>query len=136
MNAIRPIATVARVLAPRARAEIATPRFSLPEDLAASAPQAAAAASDIALGALLSLQNEEEPVRDRGARRHGRALLAELDTLHAALMGDYRKFNGLAALEKLASEPPATASDPRLRAAVQEITLRARVELARYASDR
>jgi hypothetical protein len=73
-------------------------------------------------------------VEDREARRHGGDLLAELEALHAALLGKPHGFDGLRRLAALLNRPPAMARDPRLAEAVAEIGLRARVELARHAT--
>lgn len=134
LNPIRAAGATGRVVALRPRAPGAG-GFNIPEDLAAAPARASAAPSTVSLSAMLSLQSEAEPVQDRAARQHGRALLHELNTLHQALLGDFRNFKGLSALRDLAAAPSAAAEDPRLRDAVAEITLRARIELARYGAD-
>jgi hypothetical protein len=102
-----------------------------PEEAAAAAP--AGPATAIGLAALLALQDEQEPKRDRAARRHARALLDELDALHAALLGAAAGDDGLARLAALVAAAPDPADHPTLREAVADIRLRARIELARYA---
>lgn len=134
LNAIRPAGSTGRVIALRPRPQGAA-GFSIPNDFAASPARASEAPSTVSLSALLSLQSEAEPVQDRAARQHGRALLDELYTLHQALLGNFRNFKGLSALRELAATPTSAAEDPRLRDAVAEITLRARIELARYGAD-
>ena len=106
--------------------------FQVPEEAPQASP--ASAAGPIGLAALLALQDEEEPPRDRAARRQARALLAELDALHAALLGA-GGFTGLARLAALLDAMPDQAADPALRDAVADIALRARIELARYATE-
>ncbi len=134
LNPIRTAGPIGRIIALRPRAPRAG-GFNIPEDLAAAPARASAPPSTVSLSALLSLQSEAEPVQDRAARQHGRALLDELNTLHQALLGNFRNFKGLSALKDLATTPPAAAEDARLRDAVAEITLRARIELARYGAD-
>jgi hypothetical protein len=110
--------------------------FSAPaETLRAEGSTASAAASEISLTGLLALhQDEAEPPQDRRARRHGRDMLEELNGLHLALLGDSGGFRGLRRLAALAADIP-QAADPRLRAALAEIAVRARVELARYGAE-
>ena len=134
VNPIRPAGSTGRVVALRPRPG-GTAGFSIPDDFVASPARASEAPSAVSLSALLSLQSESEPAQDRAARQHGRALLDELNTLHQALLGDFRNFNGLSALKGLTATPPSAAHDPRLRDAVADITLRARIELARYEAD-
>jgi len=91
-----------------------------------------ASASDVGLAGLLALQAEgAETVEDRAARKRGREMLDELERLHRALLGEVADFAGLRRLAELAEGIP-VATDAGLRAVMGEITLRARVELARY----
>ncbi len=89
-----------------------------------------AATPAAALDAMLALQEAEaESVRDRAARRHGKALLEALAALQHALLGGEEgpALQRLAAL--LAAMPEA--ADPRLGAVLRAVALRAQVELAR-----
>ena len=76
-----------------------------------------------------------EHIAQREARRRGQDLLAELAALQRALLSDAAEggvpVQQLRRLEQLAAEVPA-AADPRLREVMEAITLRVRVELARY----
>jgi Class II flagellar assembly regulator len=106
--------------------------FALPESSAAPADSAAVAGAAPAslLGAMLAVQEAEgDRVRNRAARRHGEAMLAELAALQRGLLGGRAE----AALHRLAglAEGLPEAADPGLAAALQAVALRARVELAR-----
>ena len=132
LKGVHSVASGGRIAAVRGRRDGGAQAFVVHEETTVPATRASVAAGEVALGMLLSLQDEAEPARDRAARQHGRALLAELHALHVALLGDYRKFKGLHVLMRLICDPPETAADPLLAAALEEVTLRARVELARY----
>ncbi|HUA77672.1 MAG TPA: flagellar assembly protein FliX [Acetobacteraceae bacterium] len=86
------------------------------------------------LGVMLALQEAgvERP-RDRAARRHGEAMLAELRALQLALLDGVDGAAGEAALERLAglAERMPEAADAGLQAALGWVALRARIELAR-----
>ncbi|MCW3475122.1 flagellar assembly protein FliX [Limobrevibacterium gyesilva] len=106
--------------------------FSVPGEARSSGTAGAAATSALSLAGLLALQADDtDTVQDREARRRGRDMLDELNALQRALLGDTVDFTGLRRLATLAADVPA-ALDPRLRAIVNEITVRAKVELARY----
>lgn len=116
---------------PVARAMVRGAGFRLPAE-AAEAPAAPAAASEVMLGGMLALQEAESwAVRDREARRRGQEMLAALARLQRALLEGHRDLPGLRHLAALAEDVP-QAADPRLRQALAEVTLRARVELARH----
>ena len=105
--------------------------FRLPAE-ATEAPAAPAAASEVMLGGMLALQEAETwAVRDREARRRGQEILAALARLQRALLEGRRDLPGLRRLAALAEDIP-LAADPRLRQALADVTLRARVELARH----
>lgn len=124
---------------PRGSAALGRGGFSV--SAAAAAPAgpgpASAAAPAAALAGLLALQETEPDVmRDRAARRHGRAMLAALAAWQRALLGGPGSEAGTgpaAALERLgtllATMPPA--ADPALAAVLDGVALRCRVELAR-----
>jgi hypothetical protein len=118
---------------PPARIAGASPSsgFAVPEPPAPST----AATPDIGAAALLSLQQDEVgEAQDREARRHGHSLLAALAAVQRALLADAPGAEALDALAGLAAAAPA-AADPRLRAVLDAISLRARVELARRGRD-
>ena len=110
--------------------------FNMPAGKSAGGASATRAASEVGLGTLLALQDAPEPPEDREARRHGRDLLKELAALHRALLGDAGDYNGLEQLSGLVENAPADALDPRLRDVIADIRLRARVEIARYTTNR
>lgn len=102
---------------PAARAEAATP---------------AGGVEEIGLSGMLLLQEQPDTV-DRQARRRGQDILAALAALQRALLGDGPA--DPARLATLAADLP-QASDPGLRAAVQAIALRARIEVSRIEAGR
>jgi hypothetical protein len=131
MSGIVGVGRTAPVGAGGGRAAAAGSGFNVPA-ASGGGVAAAAMASDVGLAGLLALQSEEcEPAADREARRHGRDMLDELGRLHRALLGDAADFEGLRRLAELAAGIP-QADDQRLGAVLAEITLRVRVELARY----
>ena len=136
MSEIAPVGPARAAASIRPGARRGPGGFPAPAIDSAAPPPPAAAPGAVSLATMLALQDEGEPVEDREARRHGRDLLAELDALHAALLGRPGAFDGLRRLATLVDHPPAMAQDPRLADAVAEISLRARVELARYATPR
>jgi hypothetical protein len=108
-------------------------------ELLGEAAQGAAQASDTAAAeapaaARIGLMTYEEArdrvLADRQARRHGRAMLQALGAMQLSLLdgGDA----AVQALAELAAQVP-EADDPVLRLILQEIGVRAAVELARHA---
>lgn len=99
----------------------------------AAEPQSVSGAGGVAsMDALLALQEvADEPLDRRQAKRRGEELLAQLDELrHAMLIGAMP----LSQLERLAQSLNARRgeiADPRLAEVVQEVELRAAVELAK-----
>jgi hypothetical protein len=92
--------------------------------------------AEASLGVLLALQEAATgggDVRDRAARRRGHDLLAELAALQRAVLAGDPGEDRLSRLADLAEQVP-EAADPRLRDVLAAIALRARVEVARYAS--
>jgi hypothetical protein len=107
--------------------------FPLPADPAADAARTAgvATAAAVSLDSLLTLQQVDEPTeRDRAARRRGQALLGALGRLQLLLLVEGDPVPTLAQLRSLAEGAPA-AADPALAAAIDQVVLRARIELAR-----
>ena len=101
----------------------------------APASAAVGGPAPVGLHGLLALQEAEaDAVQDREARRHARAMLDDLSSMQRALLGGDPD-GTTAALSRLADAArrgPA-AADPRLRAVVQAIAMRAAVEAARHA---
>ncbi len=116
------------VAAPMRRARAAG-GFALPRP---TAEPAAGPAPASALGALLAVQAEEAGPEAVAARAAGRARRA-LDELRGLQLDLLRGRTDPARLESLAAlaASPEALSDPALRAAVAEVALRVRVELAR-----
>ena len=128
LDGIGPTSPAAR---PAARAPVRGAGFRLPA-AAAEAPVAAAATAEVMLGGMLALQEAQSgAVRDREARRRGQEMLAALARLQRALLEGHRDLPGLRRLAALVEDMPG-AADPGLRQALAEVTLRARVELARH----
>jgi len=131
MAAIDGLGRVERSGAAGGRRAVRTGGFALPGE----APAATAGPSgvpEVSLADLLILQEVEDgPTRDRVARRHGRAMLAELGALQRSLLSESLDAAPLRRLAVLAADVP-LAADPALREAVEEVTVRAWVELARF----
>jgi hypothetical protein len=83
------------------------------------------------IGSLMTYEEARDRViADRQARRHGRAMLQALGAMQLSLLdGDHAAVQALA---DLAAQVP-EADDPVLRLILQEIGVRAAVELARHA---
>jgi len=106
-------------------------------DDAASATRSAGAAPVGAVGALLAVQEVPDALdgRSRGLAR-GNDLLDRLDDLrHALLIGAIPR-QSLLALRRLIAERRASGGDAGLSAILDEIELRAEVELAKLDRDR
>ena len=104
--------------------------FTLPDVDGGERAESAGAAGAVEMPGLLMMQEAEaEPVADRDARRHGKAMLDALSRLQRALLGG----EGPAALESLANLVRATPApaDPRLAAVQRAVLVRAAVELQR-----
>lgn len=111
--------------------------FSLPAATGGSAPASASATSSMSslagVSALMALQGVEDPTeRRRRAIRRGNGLLDRLDELKMALLSGQ---DGAAALSRLAhylrEERPETDSDSGLKSVLDQIELRAAVEMAK-----
>jgi hypothetical protein len=93
--------------------------------------RAATAAEAVAAPALLGLQEQAAPAPDdHRARRRAAAVLAELKGLQLDLLAGRQDAERLARLDALAAQPGG-AADPALGAALDELRLRARLEIAR-----
>jgi hypothetical protein len=85
-----------------------------------------------AMDSLLALQ-EVDPDETRGAvQRHAEDLLDELDELRHGLLVGALSRSQLRRLKTMVSARRATVDDPRLAEILDEIELRAAVELAKY----
>jgi hypothetical protein len=110
---------------PRLRGDAGS--FAVPVPVAAASATAMAA-----LDGLLAVQEAAaEPWREREARRRGHALLAELTALQRDLLADQVSGSRLARLRALAADVQLPAN-PALRAALEAVVLRARIELVRF----
>jgi hypothetical protein len=120
--------------------------FALPDPAAESPGRAEVgggmAISDVAVlpaGVLAAQEYGSEPLAERTARRQGMLVLRQLSRLQVALLGtgaDDQAWNGdawshLASLATALEEAIAAGIDPRLRAVLGTLALRARIELAR-----
>ena len=82
--------------------------------------------------ALLALQEVIEPGGGRGqAGQRGRDLLDQLEDLQLALLAGRLPLDRLERLHVLLAEKAAISEDPRLAGVIEEIELRAAVELAK-----
>lgn len=100
----------------------------------------AAAAAGLApltsLGAVLAVQAVDDALTGRRRpRERGERLLDALDELRLALIEGRLPARKLGALQALVSEQRANADDPQLQAVLDEIELRAAVELAKLERD-
>lgn len=116
--------------------------FSVPAAGASSGASAASAASSVSslagVSALMTLQGVEDATeKRRRAIRRGGGLLDRLDEVKMALLSGQ---DGAAALSRLAQnlreERPETDSDPGLKAVLDQIELRAAVEIAKSEASR
>lgn len=95
--------------------------------------QLGGAPSITGLESILSLQEVDEPLqRRRRAVARGASLLDRLDALRLALLDGDLPRSTIEALGAAIREQRDDTDDPRLRAVLDEIELRAAVELAKY----
>ena len=94
--------------------------------------QTASAVSLGGVGGLLSIQEiPDATARRRQALARGDQLLERLDELRLGLLTGALSRQGLSDLARTVRETRATVDDPRLSGVLDEIELRARVELAK-----
>ncbi|MFN3686055.1 flagellar assembly protein FliX [Salinarimonas sp.] len=119
----------------RTRGTSGNTRFSVAEEARSEATaRPAASAPTASLDAILALQGEPDlGERRRRASARGRALLDGLDRLKAGLLAGRVSQSELAALEARLVEARERSGDPRLDGILDEIELRARVEIAKLA---
>ncbi len=101
----------------------------------AEAPPVSAVSGGVALApvdALLALQevSEDPGGRNRG-RRHGEALLDHLDDLRLGLLSGRMSLDALERLSAIVAPKRDQVDDPRLTQILEEIEIRAAVELAK-----
>lgn len=122
---------LAAAAAAQPRRGVTGERFSL--GAGPSRPTSAAAAAGLAtVDALLALQGEESPAeRRRRHARRGHDLLDGLDRLKAALLAGRVPAEALARLAERLALAQGSSGDPGLDAVVDQIALRAAVELAK-----
>ena len=99
--------------------------------LGTSAPRSAAGASPVSpLGALLALQEVDDPLTGkRRASERGRRLLDTLDEVRVGLLTGTLPKAVLGELARLVAEARESIDDPGLQSVLDDIDLRAQVEL-------
>lgn len=120
------------------KAAAAAPGFALPGDPAAAATRAASGAATLpasalaGVGALLALQ-AEEPVaeRRRRATRRADSLLDQLEELRLSVLSGTVSREQAARLSLTLREQREAVDDPALEALLDQVELRAEVELAK-----
>lgn len=103
---------------------------------AASAAVASDAAAVTGVDAVLATQQVADPTDDRPARRrlveYGDDLLDQLDDLRLGILAGAYSKDRLAELAQKLRQKRNQSSDPRLNELINEIELRAEVEIAKY----
>jgi hypothetical protein len=111
------------------------PGFVLPSQemgSAASVARAAPSAGISNIGALLALQGEDDVTeRRRRATRRSNNLLDQLDGIRVAILGDGVSREQVARLASSLREYRDNVDDPALNAILDDVELRAEVELAK-----
>lgn len=114
---------------------VVAPGFVLPGDglgAATSVSRAVPAASLSNIGALLALQGEDDvQERRRRATRRSNSLLDQLDGIRLAILGDGVSREQVASLANTLREYRDQVDDPGLNAILDDVELRAEVELAK-----
>jgi Class II flagellar assembly regulator len=117
------------------RAGFVAPGFALPGDgleTASPVSRAAPPASLANIGALLALQTEDDVTeRRRRAAKRSNALLDQLDGIRISILGDGVSREQVAALSNTLREYRDQVDDPGLNAILDDVELRAEVELAK-----
>lgn len=114
---------------------VAAPGFALPDMAPRAAVQSQAVTAPAALanlGSLLALQGLEDPAeRRRRATRRADALLEQLDELRLSVLGRGVSHAQVARLAQTLREQRDAVDDPELSALLDDVELRAEVELAK-----
>lgn len=109
------------------------------EETASQSP-AARTSSVSSLGALLSLQEADGSTSEEAkkrAKKRGIALLDHLDQIRIGLLtGELKKSTIQQLAQTIATHRDSTIMDPKLTAVLDEIDLRAQVELAKLEQDK
>jgi Flp pilus assembly protein TadB len=125
---------IAHAAAPSAASRPATTaRFSLAAGTSREPARANSAAPLATLDAILMLQQEDPGERRRRHAKRGQDLLAALDDLKAALLGGASVGTALRRITDRLGASSGPSGDGALDDVVQQIELRARVELAKLA---
>jgi hypothetical protein len=132
---IEATSSAANAAAARRAGGVAAPGFALPVDQAAGATQMARTAPTTALatvGALLALQADDGPEeRRRRATRRADTLLGQLEELRVSTLSGTVNRAQAARLHQTLREHRDLVDDPELTALLDQIELRAEVELAK-----
>ena len=107
--------------------------FKLPEDSAASGPATVAGAGPLAaIDALLAVQETDDATSRKSAGlKYGGSILDLLDQVRLALLTGGLPQSALERLTQMVETRKDSFSDPNLAAILDEIDLRARVEIAK-----
>ena len=109
--------------------------FAKALSLGDDAPPVSAIGGGVALApvdSLLALQEvSDDPGGRKRGRRHGEALLERLDDLHLGLLSGRMSIDALERLSVMVAAKRDTVGDPRLSQILDEIEVRAAVELAK-----
>lgn len=131
------ISDVPRPSAPSRRTSVATGNgaFKVTADPPESAVRAAESTPLKASGAILALQEVEDelPARKRAVER-AHDMLDELEALRGAMLGVGVSEDALDRLSALVGQGTTDVDDPRLQDLLQDVELRAAVELAKRRS--
>ncbi len=101
------------------------------KDTRASAGSAGVSGLDTLLGLQMVAQVDERQARRKRGVKRGQIILGALDDLKIALLDGRMPLERLARVAASVSERERDSDDPRLEAILDEIELRARVELAK-----
>jgi hypothetical protein len=114
---------------------VVAPGFVLPSDglgAASSASRATAPTNLTNIGALLALQTQDDVTeRRRRATQRSNTLLDQLDGIRISILGDGVSREQVAALSNALREYRDQVDDPGLEAILDDVELRAEVELAK-----
>jgi hypothetical protein len=109
---------------------------SLKIDAPAAAQAAAPAAQVSGIESLLALQEVSDSTSDQSAAQRGDEILDRLEELRRGLLLGHIGADRLGQLARLSRDASRQATDPRLKEVLDEIELRAEVELAKLQAER